>query len=254
MEQNRKNTSTCIYLFTLLVLVAVSIFSYYNSRSPQLKRFRYKGYGIPMPGNYQIHGIDLSHYQANINWQDIKQMEFNHIKIGFAFIKATEGTDRVDVNFISNWYGAKQMEIPVGAYHFFYAGTNGKAQAQNFIDIVSLGKDDLPPVLDIEDANDVKTKELVTELQDWLDAVEKNYHVKPIIYTNINFFNTYIKGKFDNYPLWIANYTFDTSPDINEDWVIWQHSQTGHVNGIGGFVDFNVFNGDSAAFRNFLLK
>jgi lysozyme len=35
----------------------------------------------------------------------------------------------------------------------------------------------------------------------------------------------------------------------SEDWHFWQHSDRGNVNGINERVDFNVFNGDSAALR-----
>ena len=254
MNQNRNNKPTVIYICTLLLLAVLSVLAYYSSRSPYIKKFRYQGFGITMPGNYAIHGIDVSHYQSGINWQDVKQMEFNHIKIGFALLKATESDDKVDINYINNWYEAKQMDIPVGAYHFFVAGTNGKAQAQNYLDIVSLQANDLPPVLDVEDASEATAKELIPEIQDWLDTVEKTYHAKPIIYTNSDFYESYLKGKFEDYPLWIANYNNDSIPDISRNWIIWQHSQKGHVNGIEGYVDFNVFNGDSSAFRNLLIK
>ena len=56
------------------------------------------------------------------------------------------------------------MDIPVGAYHFFVAGTNGKAQAQNYLDIVSLQANDLPPVLDVEDASEATAKEFNVEV------------------------------------------------------------------------------------------
>ena len=52
---------------------------------------RYPAFGIPVPVNYSIHGIDVSHHQAAINWTDVKNMKDKNIKIGFAFIKATEG-------------------------------------------------------------------------------------------------------------------------------------------------------------------
>jgi lysozyme len=255
MAKLNQKTSANLYIFTLLMLVGITTATFYITSAPfRLKRFHYAGFGIPMPSNYSIHGIDVSHYQSNINWQDVKQMEYKHIKIGFCFIKATEGTDKVDNNYINNWYQAKQAEIPIGAYHFFYAGISAKLQAENFIAIVNLEKNDLPPVLDVEQANDVSNDKLLQSIQDWLDAVEQAYQVKPIIYTNIDFYNAYLLDKFDNYPLWIANY-FDTdSPAINRNWTFWQHSESGHVNGIDGYVDFNVFSGDSSAFASLLIK
>jgi lysozyme len=255
MEKITGKKSAAIYISTLLILAGIAMACYYISRAPyHPNRFRYKGFGIVMPGNYAIHGIDVSHYQSTINWQDVTLMEFNHVKIGFSFIKATEGADKVDENYIANWYEAKQLGMPVGAYHFFCAGTNGKEQAQNFIEIANLEKGDLPPVLDIEQANEITDDELSKEIQDWLDAVEKNYHITPIIYTNSDFYESHLQGRFDKYPLWIANYLNDDKPHIGRSWTFWQHSESGHANGIGGFVDFNVFNGDSTNFQNLLIK
>jgi lysozyme len=255
MIKKIKQKPNNISILTSLLLAGIAMAVFYIGIAPyRSKKFRYKGFDIDMPGNYSIHGIDVSHYQSMINWQDVKQMNYAGIKIGFSFIKATEGTDNVDENYIRNYYEAKQLDIPVGAYHFFYAGISGKVQAENFMAIVNLETNDLPPVLDIEDANETSAEDIQQEVQEWLDLVEKNYHIKPIIYTNIDFYEDYLEGKFDNYPLWIANYLKEDKPAIDHAWAFWQHSKTGHVNGIDGNVDFNVFSGDSADFKNLLIK
>jgi lysozyme len=240
-----------ICIITIVIMMLISIITIYPYRP---KVYRYTGFGIDVHPAYQIHGIDVSHYQSAINWQDVKQMEFQHVKIGFAFIKATEGTDQVDEYYLHNWYGAKRNNIITGAYHYFYADKSAAIQARNFIDIVSLSKNDLPPVLDVEDIGNASAGQLQQAIHEWLDSVQNYYHVKPIIYTYVDFYENYLAGKFDNYPLWIANYLSTDRPDINNDWLFWQHSQSGHVNGIDGYVDFSVFNGDSSTFSNLLLK
>ena len=83
--------------------------------------------------------------------------------------------------------------------------------------------------------------------------MEYNYHVKPIIYTYLDFYERYLKGYFDNYPLWVAHYLQPHKPRIKRDWAFWQHSESGRVNGILSKVDFNVFNGDSTEFRALLV-
>jgi len=70
---------------------------------------------------------------------------------------------------------------------------------------VKLESGDLPPVLDVEGANGMKPEAIRREVQEWLDVLEYNYHVKPIIYTYISFYERYLKGYFDNYPLWVAH-------------------------------------------------
>jgi len=254
IKPNQKN-STGIYIGSLLLLIAITEVFYYPIRTLyRPKVFHYVGFGINLPAGFSIHGIDVSHYQSIINWQDVKQMEYQHAKIGFSFIKATEGADIVDENYLRNWNDAKNAGIITGAYHFFHAGTSGKAQALNFIGAVDLSRNDLPPVLDIEQTNETDVDSLKSEIKDWLVTVEEAYHVRPIIYTYVDFYEDCLKDDFDDYPLWIANYVSEDKPNIEQNWIFWQHSERGHVNGIGGFVDFNVFNGDSAAFINLLRK
>ncbi|MBS1733202.1 MAG: glycoside hydrolase family 25 protein, partial [Bacteroidetes bacterium] len=67
-------------------------------------------------------------------------------------------------------------------------------------------------------------------------------------------YKTFLAGRFDEYPLWVAHYLVKDKPRVQRSWSFWQHNESGHVDGIDSFVDFNVFNGDSAAFRNMLIK
>ena len=159
----------------------------------------------------------------------------------------------VDPLFKRNWKKAKEAGIVRGAYHFFQPRKDGKAQADHFFRHVKLESGDLPPVLDIEKGWNIPAAKIQSEVQEWLDAMEQAYGVKPIIYTYVTFYEKYLKGKFDDYPLWIAHYYQPNSPRITREWNFWQHSEEGRVNGILSKVDFNVFSGDSAAFRALLV-
>jgi lysozyme len=214
----------------------------------------YPGFGIHMPNNYQIHGIDVSRYQKRINWPMVRQMKDKDISLGFAFMKATEGVKLVDAEFKRNWKKAKENNIPRGAYHFFIAYKSGREQAQHFIKNVSLQVGDLPPVLDIETLNGASVTEMQKNVGEWLETIESHYGVKPIIYSNASFYTSFLESKFSGYPLWVAHYLEMHKPRVNRHWHFWQHNEGGHVNGIDGFVDFNVFNGDSADFNQLLIK
>ncbi|MBK8773916.1 MAG: glycoside hydrolase family 25 protein [Chitinophagaceae bacterium] len=242
-------------LIILIVLASVVtanwMFNNYYYR-PSFKH--YAAFGIDLPVAYGIHGVDVSHHQKNISWKEVKKMEINGVKIGFAFIKATEGTDLIDEHFGKNWAKAQNQKITKGAYHFFNATTNPARQAKNFLQRVKLQPGDLPPVLDIEQDNGVAKILIQKRVKEWLQLVEKEYNVQPIIYTNVDFYNRFLSPQFDGYPLWIAHYFANGKPRIGRKWSFWQHSETGHVNGIDAFVDFNVFNGDSSAFKKLLLK
>ena len=183
----------------------------------------------------------------------VKAMKVQDIELQFAFIKATEGIGNIDPYFKRNWKKSKQAGIKRGAYHFFIATKDGRLQAQNFIKSVTLQSGDLPPVIDIEHAYSAKPEQLRMVLKEWLDVVENYFHVRPIIYTYLDFYDKNLKGYFDDYPLWVAHYLQPHQPRINRDWTFWQHSEQGHVNGIQSRVDFNVFNGDSLAFQALLV-
>lgn len=219
----------------------------------KVKFVEYKEFGIAVPQNYMIHGIDVSRYQEMISWEHVKQMNVQNIRMGFAFIKATEGCDNVDPFFKRNWKKAKESGIICGAYHYFVAKKDGKEQAKNFLATIHLENGDMPPVLDVEDTRGMPIAKFQKQVRKWLVEVEKVYHVKPIIYTYLDFYNDNLDGAFDDYPLWVAHYFQPERPRISRTWSFWQHSDGGHVDGILSKVDFNVFNGDSTAFQAFLL-
>ena len=252
-RKKRHRAFLLLKLAAILILLSVAAW-YITGYFSRPVAVRYPEFGITIPVGYNIHGIDVSRYQKVIDWEEVKAMKVRDVRIGFAFVKATEGIDNVDPQFRRNWLEATKNEIPKGAYHYFIAGKSGKKQAENFIDIVHLEKGDLPPVLDIEESYGADTKKLREGITDWLKTVEAHYGVKPVIYANINFYNKYLLGKFDEYPFWVAHYLAPDGPRTEQKWKFWQHSEKGRVNGIRTMVDFNVFAGDSAEFQQLLLQ
>jgi lysozyme len=254
---SKKSRRRFLRLFVTVSVVSTACFIFYLGylwwQSRQLQFVRYPEFGIPIPAEYDIHGIDVSRYQQNISWSMVKEMNVHDIRLQFAFIKATEGIGNIDPYFKRNWRRSKQAGIVRGAYHFFIATKDGKLQAQNFIKNVNLESGDLPPVLDIENVYTSKPDKLRMELKEWLDVAENYYHVRPIIYTYLDFYDKNLKGYFDDYPLWVAHYLQPHQPRINRDWTFWQHSEQGRADGIASKVDFNVFNGDSVSFKSLLV-
>ena len=254
MSRKKKSSSgTFLKIFLALCLIIVALY-YVVNLFMYAPHIFYPNFQIEIPNGYEIHGIDVSRYQSTINWKEVKQMDEKGIKIGFAFIKATEGTSIVDEQFRRNWIEAESQDMPKGAYHFFVPKRNAKKQAQNFIQIVNLKPGDLPPVLDVEKSRGVSVNEMQKEVKEWLDEVERHYGVKPILYTNIDFYEHYFQTGFEEYPLWIAHYLQPDKPRIEKNWVFWQHSEKGRVDGIRAPVDFNIFYGDSSDFQELLIQ
>jgi lysozyme len=63
----------------------------------------YPTFGIDLPGEYNLHGIDVSRHQRNIDWEAVSKMKHKDVSIQFAFIKASEGRTVIDEYFKSNW-------------------------------------------------------------------------------------------------------------------------------------------------------
>ena len=240
--------------FTVAVLIMFGFVTYDWWQERRSHFVRYQEFGIEIPINYSIHGIDVSKYQDVIDWTSVKDMKVGDVQMSFAFIKATEGLGNEDGYFQRNWKKTKDAGLARGAYHFFLATKSGKAQAENFINSVELEPGDMPPVLDIEQTYGVSGDKLRERAKEWLQTIQDHYHVTPIIYTNVDFYKQHLRDDFDGYPLWIAHYLQKERPSIYREWAFWQHSESGRVNGIETRVDFDVFNGDTSDFRKLLIN
>lgn len=194
-------------------------------------------------------GIDVSHHQQAVDWPAIAASG-----IHFSFIKATEGASFVDPRFASNWQGASHAGIVRGAYHFFHPGDSVTAQADLFLKtVVRLEPGDLPPVLDLEAAQEwiaIPPADRVALALTWLEAVEKAMEVRPIVYLSAAFVTNILQNPaaLAQYPLWLALYTNQPSPIVPKpwnEWAFWQYTQTGTAPSIAGSVDRNHFNGTS---------
>lgn len=80
--------------------------------------YGFKAYGVCMPSGFHVHGIDVSHYQGNIDWKMLTQTRQGKFPIHFVFMKASEGGDYGDKAFSSNFDSAKTHGFIRGAYHF----------------------------------------------------------------------------------------------------------------------------------------
>jgi lysozyme len=233
------------WLGALLIVAAYVWFFYYFFVSPF--GFRWKAlYGdASTPDGYEIHGIDISHYQGDINWEILRnQGMIDKYPVRFVMIKATEGTDRTDPKFKENFHQALEYGFTRGAYHFYSVHSPANEQADYFLSQVKLEKGDLPPVLDVEHKpKEQSDEEFKNSVLQWLKIVEEHYKVKPIIYTYYKFKTRYLNDPvFDNYPYWIAHYYVD-SLEYRGQWKFWQHTDVGQLPGIKGYVDFDVYNG-----------
>ncbi len=206
----------------------------------------------PHPSRYGVHGIDVARYQDNIDWRTARANGVN-----FAFIKATEGGDRVDAQFDSHWRGAAAAGVARGAYHFYYFCTSPEDQARWFIRNVPRGNM-LPPVLDMEwnplspTCAHVRPPgdEVRDQMRRFMKIITAHYGQRPIIYTTPKFFQENDLGRIRDHEFWLRS-TAKTPAEAypGQSWAFWQYTATGTVPGIAGAVDLNVFSGTRDAWQ-----
>ena len=171
--------------------------------------------------------------------------------LDFAFIKATEGSGHVDECFYDNWREAEKTDLYIGAYHFFSFDSEGRKQAQFYMDTVGSLEGKLAPVIDVEfygdkEKNPPPKEEVVTQLRKMLETLEECYQVKPIIYTTYSAYRHYIRDEFTAYPLWIRNVYYQPFLLSGNTWSFWQYTDTAVLDGYQGaekYIDRNVFKG-----------
>lgn len=191
-----------------------------------------------------VTGIDVSYWQGTIDWEAVAADG-----IDYAFIRATHGLGTIDTQFDANWAGARANGILRGVYQFFSPDEDPIAQADLMLEMMGpLEADDLPPVIDVEAVDGQAPEEIARKVGLWLEHVQAATGRTPIIYTGKYFWNDNVgSAAFSGYPLWHAQYTSASCPDLANawsDWTFWQTSSTGSVAGISGNVDTDVFNGD----------
>jgi lysozyme len=207
---------------------------------------------------FVVHGVDVSKYQGNIDWQAVKDSG-----VAFAFIKATEGGDNIDPKFQQNWEGAKAAGIPRGAYHFVYWCRPPHEEIAQFKRIAPADPDALPPVLDVEATPTSRTckrtlyrEEVLEDMRKMLEEMERHYGKKPIIYTSVDFYQAILHSDaLSEYPIWVRSTKYHPTVRYgSRKWTFWQYRSDGNVPGIPGNVDQNCFHGSRADWRKWLAE
>ena len=222
--------------------------------------------------NYRIggsvYGIDISHFQKDIDWNNLalycdkngnvysnSPKEKNFMQpVFFAYMKATEGATIKDEMFSVRMTEAERHGIVKGAYHFLHLGSTIDAQLQNFLETATWTHGDLPPALDVEVENEINmygVEVLQSMTLEWLQKVEERMGVRPVIYTRESIRNKYLNdSRFKKYQFWIARYS-DKGPDVF-DWQIWQKTEKGQINGHNGNIDIDLFRGNYDSFKKYI--
>lgn len=197
---------------------------------------------------FAIRGVDVSAHNGEIDFNAMARSG-----VDFVMIKATEGATHKDRSFVANLLGARRAGLRTGAYHFFRFDTPGYMQALNLLHSVRGRQLDLPVAIDVEEwtnPDDRPTEAVVAEIRAMASKLRKE-GLDVIIYTNKDGYNRFVKGRLDEFPLWLCSFT---PIDDGVDWTIWQYSHRGMIDGVDRMTDLNVYGGSREEWDSLFVK
>ncbi len=193
-------------------------------------------------------GIDVSHYNGDINWNIVK----NSGEVEFAILKIGEWHESkkqliIDSHFETYYNECKRLGIAVGGYFYSYAFNSEEAsrEAVECLSVIRGKHFEMPIFLDVEDdilkkgvANGKTNRDELTNASITFCDILNNAGYRSGVYASKNFFRDYLNAPvLERYNIWLAHYT--TSTDYTGKYDLWQWTSDGIVSGITGRVDLD---------------
>lgn len=195
---------------------------------------------IPPSGGRQYRGIDISEFQGEIDFEEVRRsgIEAVYIRVG-----AGEYTDEY---FAENYERAKAAGLKIGFYHYVTARSveEGRRQARFFASLAAGREPDMRLAMDFEYFGSLSVSQINAISEAYLDELTALTRREAVIYSDLsNARNIFSRALAEKYPLWAAQYGAD-EPSANgkwREWVGFQYTDEGRVGGIYGNVDHNIF-------------
>lgn len=192
-------------------------------------------------------GIDISAWQGNIDWDQVKNC------IEAVIIRAGYGKNNIDQKWVPNAEAVRDSSLDVGAYWFSYAYTADMAYMEGCYAANAVknkfGDKQIPIAFDLEYdsvAYAAKKGVKIGRAEATLFAIRfltavKEFGYRPMLYTNIDYIRNYfdlgvIRAAIPDLLLWVACWGSEPK-DYNM--AVWQYSSKGSVAGIIGNVDMD---------------
>lgn len=193
-------------------------------------------------------GIDISGYNGSVDWNAVKAsgIDFVMFRIGGRGY-GEEGVLYSDSAVVSGIRAAKKAGLDVGGYFFSQATSAEEAveEAEYAVSLLSGESLSYPLAFDWEviDYDTARTDgispQVLTECaRAFCDTVKEEGYI-PCLYTGTSLaYYKYDLSQLSDVDIWYAEYS-DT-PALYYNFMIWQYSCTGRVDGIEGDVDLNI--------------
>lgn len=174
--------------------------------------------------------IDVSSYQENIDWVEVKAAGVQR-----AYIKFAEGMS-IDPTAISHIHQARAAGVTIGLYYFAHPGPMDGVQAGQWFVKEAEGHilpGDLVPMLDLEVQEGRSMKMLATWKQNWFAVVDPVIKTLAGIYSDRYFINALLPYLKEYRPIWGAAPGGQLTVQEQGRWSYVQYGQ-GKVPGITG--------------------
>ena len=193
-------------------------------------------------------GIDVSHHNGKIDWEKVKKSG-----IGYAIIRVGYGQDiqsQDDKMFEYNISECERLGIPYGVYIYSYALNveHANSEADHVLRLIKGHNPEYGIWYDLEDdnyklQNGMPSNETFVDIAEtFCEKIKSNGYKKVGIYANIYWLNYIINSpRLDKYDKWVAQW--GTECTYEKDYVMWQFTDSGKVDGIEGNVDLNKYYG-----------
>lgn len=192
-------------------------------------------------------GIDVSSYQQNIDWQQVKAagVDFAMIRVGYRGY--VSGKLDLDDFFLRNMEGASEAGIPVGVYFFSQALTEEEAvEEANYVLNWLQGYDiQYPVVFDWEEVeaeartDDMNMLMLTSCALAFCKTIEEAGYTPAVYFNQVYGYQQLNLPSLKDYIFWLAAY--EQTPTFHFDFQMWQYTNQGSVSGVPGAVDLNIY-------------
>lgn len=201
---------------------------------------------ITLTSGEGIKGIDVSEWQGDIDWQQVKDsgVEFVIIRVGGRGTE--EGTLYGDDRAQEYYEGATAVGLKVGAYIFAQSITVDEAveEANYVLDAVKDWDVQMPLVYDWEYVDetartaDMDSRTLTDMAKAFCDTILDAGYTPMLYFGRSQSTDLLNLEELVDYPFWLAMYS--TIMDYPYKIDMWQYTDEGTVSGISGNVDMNL--------------
>ena len=191
-----------------------------------------------------LKGIDVSHYQGEINWEKVKP------QIDFAILRMGLGDDipsQDDKQFERNYAECVRLGIPFAVYFFSYAVNKAKVAKEiaHIKRLLNGKKINTPVYIDVENTRGLEWRtisnaDMLGIMQEFNKQLNALGYKMGIYSSRSAFWNEKMTDKwYDSISKWVAEYGAKVN-NFNRTYDIWQHTSKGRIDGISGNVDMNI--------------